>query len=267
MLQYLHIINAVGTSAANDGLQRAQNLTFETIRIAADNFGRGRVRVVSSHFQEDDLVVPPWISKGRFLERSLEDFGVFRPRLKLPLLADILGNVHAEDVDFVIFTNIDIGLMPYFYAFVDGICTNGGKAFTINRRTIASTPDDPARLPEIWAQAGEAHPGHDCFVFPAAWLPELVLGKVVVGMPGVGLLLLLNLLARTTDFRVISHVHATFHLGDDRTWLGDEYLAHRRHNALETIRGWEKIDRMYGPITLEDQYVRALRWFRSVADV
>ena len=68
------------------------------------------------HFKEDDAMVPDYFKKTAFLERSVADMAKFEKQKKLPLISDILANLfNATDADYLIYTNNDIILQPFFY--------------------------------------------------------------------------------------------------------------------------------------------------------
>ena len=243
-MQIAHIVNPVAVKKTSD-LHAAQPVTFASMREAQD-FARGEVavRLLSAQFPEDEKIVPSWIDKTAHLERSVLDVGDFEQRRKLPILADILNRLgEVSDADYCIYSNVDIAPMPYFYRTIAQFIEGGIDAMVINRRTIVKHPSDPAQLPLIWAQAGENHPGHDCFVFKRTLLPKFELGEVCLGINWVGRVLLWNLAALADNFREFTNLHLTFHLGNDKTWKNDaykDYVAHNRREAEKCVRQLEK---------------------------
>ena len=163
--------------------------------------------------------------------------------------------------------------MPYFYSAVDRMVADGQVAFTINRRTIAAEPSVPERLPDMWAQIGKTHPGHDCFVFPRAWIPEMELGAITTGVPWIGFILLANLACLGRDIRVHEDAHLTFHLGDDQAWTNPADLPYREHNSREALGVQRKLENRYGHfpresylgqhVTLAESQVRAFEKARA----
>lgn len=75
------------------------------------------------------------------------------------MLVDILDRVHAQAVqaDYLIYTNIDIGLWPEFYVEVARRIESGFDAFMIGRRTIGTEFTAPAQFEQIVAQEGTPH--------------------------------------------------------------------------------------------------------------
>ena len=127
--------------------------------------------------------------------------------------------------------------MPSFYLVVSGMIDEGIDAFVINRRTITDRYTEPSDIPLMYAQAGEPHPGHDCFVYRRDAYPNYLLGRVCVGAPWVGRVLLLNLIAFADRFEEFKDLHATFHIGDAQVWQGDRFAGSGSFNHAEATKG------------------------------
>jgi hypothetical protein len=231
-MRLVHILNPVGVGAGR-GLGRAQSVTLAAID-AARTFSGDRVEVarVAVFYPEDEAAIPAGWLKSAPLERSVLDLGTFAKPRKLPLLGDIFRKaerlIAAED--WVIYTNLDIAPMPFFYDAVTTLIRDH-DAVVINRRTIRDAFAGPEELPMMYADIGEPHPGSDCFVLPAAWLEELDLDTVCLGAPFVGQAMLLNLLVRAQAFHRTRDEHLTFHIGADAPWrstIFDDYTSHNR---------------------------------------
>lgn len=247
MPSYVHLVNPV-VFRPEHPLSRAQAITVESMRVAREMASDLDIGFLSAQYPEDHAAVPPFFTRTPDLDRSVLDLKPFEKRRKLPLLADLLARGHASSrADFLIFTNIDIGLQPYFYTAIDQRVAQGERCFTINRRTIKDAPASPERLPELWAQSGKAHPGHDCFVFPRHWVPRLDLGAICTGVPWIGFILLANLACLESTTRVHEDLHLTFHLGDDQAWTQPADLAYREHNAREALAVLRRLEKRHGP--------------------
>ncbi len=232
MIKVAHVINPVKVSPASD-LFLAQPVTFASMRNARA-YAAGSVRVlqVCASFPEDKTIVPEDFHSVPDLERSVLDIASFRHARKLPVLKDILDRLYAcsEGCDYLVYTNVDIGLQPYFYTALAALINAGHKSFAVNRRTVAGQPCDPGDLPLIYAQAGESHCGYDCFVFPRNTYPRFCLGDACIGANWVGRALLANLLCTGERFDVLDDRHMTFHLGDDRSWKRSDYADYDSFN-------------------------------------
>jgi len=250
MRKIAHIINPVIVGPSSD-LFVAQPVTFETMKVARE-FARGQVEVVffSAQYPEDRALVPEGFQLTPDLERSVLDLGSFQKRRKYPLLADILDRLYAAtDAEYLIFTNVDIAVMPHFYATVNAFIAAGHDAFAINRRTIAAGYHGPAEIPVMYAEAGKKHEGHDCFVFRRDAYPQYRLGAVCTGIPWVGRTLLWNLMCYARNFYVFTKTHLTFHIGpgNKHTWGDDGFSDYRAHNMSEAQKVMAALKAAHGP--------------------
>ncbi len=233
-----HIINPVIVDKSSD-LYEAQPITFETMRRARDfALNVVEVRLVTAQYLEDRPLVPEWFQPTPDLERSILDMGTFRQERKLPLLCDILDRLYtaAPEADYLIYTNVDIGLMPYFYTAVNHMTDMGFDAFAINRRTIGKEHDDLKKLDLMYCEIGEQHPGYDCFVFKKSLYPTFKLGTACVGANWIGRVFLVNLISHAGNFKIFDNSHLTFHLGDDRSWQDPDLNDLHEHNEEELHR-------------------------------
>jgi hypothetical protein len=184
------------------------------------------------------------------LTRSIADFADIQKPRRLPLLKDVLSRLYqASDADFLIYTNVDIALLPSFYLAVAALIDRGHDAFVINRRTIPATYSEVADLPLMYAEAGEPHPGHDCFVFRRDRYPEFDLGNVCVGAPHVGQVLLWNLLLTGERFTEFRDLHLTFHIGDDKKWKQGHNQSYWTFNRGQAEAVLSRLEERFGPFS------------------
>jgi hypothetical protein len=248
MIRMAHIVNPVLVDEHSD-LYIAQPITFESMRRACEYAsGQLEVELVSAQYPEDHPLVPKDFLRTPDLLESVQDHGQFQRPRKLPLLRDILTRLYeATDAEYLIYTNVDIGLLPYFYTTVASWVDTGCDAFVINRRTIPARYTKPSQLPLMYAEVGEPHRGWDCFIFRRDAYPRFRLGTVCLGAPRVGLALLANLIAHAERFVEFKEQHLTFHLGNDRGWQGRDYSGYAMHNTQETSRILVELERERGP--------------------
>jgi len=236
MQKIAHIINPVIVNESSD-LFIAQPITFETMRIAK-KFARGHVDVAlySAQYPEDRPIIPEWFQMTPDLNRSILDIGSFHKKRKLPLIKDILDRLYdTSDAEYLIYTNVDIAVMPHFYVAVNKIIENGYNAFVINRRTISNQYKGINKIPLMYAEIGETHPGWDCFVFKKDTYPKYKLGAICVGASRVGLVQICNLIAYARQFKEFTQAHLTFHVGHDRVWERPEFSEYSVHNECEAL--------------------------------
>jgi hypothetical protein len=237
MKKIAHIINPVSNGSLS-GLVAAQTVTFQTMETAR-KFSRESIDVelYTAQYPEDAGFIPDNFTKTRDLDRSVLDMMGFKEQRKLPLLVDILDRLNeASKADYFIYTNADIALMPTFYATISSIIDGGCDSFVINRRTINPARSDPGYIPLMYAEIGEPHIGHDCFILPRSAYSRYIITDVCIGMPKVGKVLLWNLAAYGNQFREFADLHLTFHIGADKSWKDPAYEDYRAHNDREALR-------------------------------
>lgn len=212
MIRFAHIINPVKVSEDRD-LYFAQPVTFESFKLAKE-FAAAEVNVdhFTTQFEEDREIIPDHIKILDNLDRSIMDEGVFT--YKLPFIKDILDRVYENsNADYMIYSDSDIALMPYFYTSVKKMIEDDYDAIIINRRDITADRKDLQDLPYMWAQVGCKHPGWDCYVFKRELYSNFNLGKTIVGAVGDGRVMQSNLMYHSKKFIELEDAHLTFHLG------------------------------------------------------
>ena len=127
----------------------------------------------AAFYNEDCSAVPADFVPTPVLERSVLDFVELPPTVggrKLPLLRDILDRLYegAKDADYLIYSNIDIGLRPDFYLEVARLIEDGSDAFLIGRRIVSTEFNHPM----IWRRSSLRRASHasasavSCFRVP-----------------------------------------------------------------------------------------------------
>ena len=250
MFSFAHIVNPVLVDESSD-LYAAQPVTFESMRLAQE-YAKGSVNVelFSAQFPEDVTLVPAWLTCTRDLDRSVLEAGNIHGQRKLPLLQDILNRLYeTSKADYFIYSNVDIAPMPYFYLSVAQLVKSGYDSIVINRRTIPKSLSDPSQVALMWAEVGEKHPGHDCFVFSRDLMPRFNLGQVCLGASWVGRVLLWNLCVHTKNFQELTDLHLTFHLGNDKVWKDQRHVDYENHNRIQAANVLDFLVGTYGPFS------------------
>jgi len=245
MRKIAHMINPVIVGKSSD-LFFAQPITFETMK-RARQFAAGQVEVElwTTQNPEDRALVPDGFKMAPDLDRSVLDVGHFELKRKLPLVKDILDRLYeaSAGAEYLVFTNSDIALMPHFYTSVNALIETGYDALVINRRAISAEYRRPAEIPLMYAEAGQKHEGHDCFVFRREVYPQYHLGKICVGMPFIGRVMVWNLFCFARRFKEFKRRHLTFHLGNPvMKWQKGgqaDYLAHNKTEMRQVLQQLE----------------------------
>lgn len=248
MMRIAHIVNPFAAGTDSD-LVIAQPITFATMRAAA-SFRKEDIEVslLAAQYPEDRASVPEGFLPTPDLDRSVLDVRGFRIPRKLPLIRDILDRLfHGSEARLLIYTNVDIALQPYFYAAAAALFQKGCDAFVINRRTIPASYKTLEKIPLMMAEAGEAHPGWDCFAFDRSLYPDFDLGTACIGSGWIGRVMIANMAALAKKFAVFSDWHATFHIGNDKIWKASEFDDYIDHNRDECRRILTHFDEKKGP--------------------
>jgi len=259
MLKIAHIINPVTVDESSD-LYAAQPIPFETMRTARE-MARGKVDITfySAQYPEDIGMVSNDFKPTKDLNRSILDLGEFKVKRKLPLLKDILDRVYeSADADFLIYTNLDIALMPHFYLAVNRMIEQGYDAFVINRRTIPPHYKTIAEIPLMYAEIGEKHKGRDCFIFKRDMYPNFKLGNCCTGIIWNGRILLWNLIMYAKKFIELKGSHLTFHIGNDRIWKDEKYADYSNFNKNEAYKILDQMKEEFGTLEklAKDNYLK-----------
>ncbi len=236
---FTHLINPFRAAAGSEH-DVAQRMTLASIRTALD-YAKARgtdVDLVAACYEEDVPAVEPPARLLPLLNRSVQDVTPMTPVRKFPLIGDLLKTAAANsDGGYLIYSNIDIILQPYFYHHVARLLRwlkGYAPALVINRRRV-SMATDPADLPKLYAEDGQGHLGYDCFVFPRAWVSDLNLGKLCIGTHLFDSVLFAMLDLRSGfRTRCMARQRLTLHMGDDGNW--HRLQQYKEYNDAEARR-------------------------------
>ncbi|MEM9023032.1 MAG: hypothetical protein AAGB22_04785 [Bacteroidota bacterium] len=238
MITIAHSVNPFQAAPDSD-LAVAQPITFASMRQAWDAATGCSVDLLAVCHEQDHAQVPEGFGATPPLNRSVLDLQPFQTPLALPLIGDIFDRTHqASTADYLIYTNVDIGLQPHFYTRVAALIREGHDALIINRRRLPAHYQGVEELPQILQEAGKSHPGFDCFVFHRDLLPRFALAQVCIGVPFIGITLAQNLFALASNCRVITDEHLTFHLGMElyRRRAPREYVRYNRQQFWRAMQ-------------------------------
>lgn len=227
----------------------AQPITFASMRAAAEQAKRNGIDVEfwAAALPEDEPAVPVDFRRTPALTRTVNDLRSFHIRRPLPLFRDVLDGIHqSTNAEYIIYTNVDIGLQPHFYTAVRDLIAEGHDAFVINRRTIPDRYRSPADLPAMYAEEGAPHPGYDCFVFRRELYPRFVIGDVCLGNGHVDTPLLCSMIATARNFIEIKDAHLTFHQGDSLGWWRWKYRDYILFNDRQAAKALLQLARREG---------------------
>lgn len=241
-----HIINIFQPSETSD-LKLAQEVTLASM-IQARNCSSNplSIQLLSAQTEADLRMVPKEFKATAVLTSDVTDLRNFSKKMHLPLLKDILDRLYNEsDAEYLIFSNVDIGVQPHFYDAVNKMIQTGHDAFMINRRRIEEKFSSVDQLNEMLAEKGRSHPGFDCFVFKRELYPKFSLANVCVGVPFIEITLSQNLFCFAENPKVFADEYLTFHIGMEiyKGRASKEYFEYNREQfwiAMKLI--WHELD-------------------------
>ncbi len=264
MTKIVHIINPVKVSESSD-LYNAQPITFESIIIAKKNAkNSNQITICTTQFEEDRSIVPNDFTVLSNLQKSIFDIHPQLNGKKLPLIKDILEKTkEITDSEYIIYTNSDIALMPFFYDAVFDFIELNHDAIVINRRRIANIYKDKNQLPLMYAELGKSHPGYDCFIIKKELLNQFILGNICVGIPFIEVALIHNIASFAQNPIYMTDKHLTFHIGLEVMPERDSayYWANRNEffkNIYPKLKPYFSLKKF--PYAYLPFYKRAVKW-------
>jgi FkbM family methyltransferase len=234
----VRLVHAVNLFPEQPGSEPVQDAVVASMREAAAD---GEVTLVNIQAAADPELTPPDFVRGSKLTRSVADLKTFARPQPLPLLFDILDGAaeFAGPNDYIIYTNSDICLRPYFYHCIRDLIALGFDAITVNRRTLGDRTCFPVGSSLAYAETGLDHKGFDCFVFPKAAYVHYVRSETCIGRGGgMARSLLYNMVARAESMVMLKNVALTYHFGNDRAWASaiyDDYTEFNRRQFLTVL--------------------------------
>ncbi|MEX0811143.1 MAG: hypothetical protein WD048_02930 [Chitinophagales bacterium] len=261
MVKLTHIVNPYETK--NPEALKIQELTLRSMSEAQKFTQNAEVKLYAAvHKNETYAELPDNFKQTLPIERSVLDIATFEKKIPFPLIEDILKLIWNIDCEYVIYTNMDIILQPYFYDFVSNELDKGYEALLINRRRVSLKHLKNSELPEILADPGKYHPGYDCFVIKKTYLQQFLLKDICVGIPFIGVCLAHNIFSFVKPYKIISHHHLTAHVG--LQVMGGILKPYYKHNyaAFQKIRSQLKphLKRENLPFSELPFYKRILSW-------
>jgi uncharacterized protein YqfB (UPF0267 family) len=246
MLRIAHIVNIFQASETSD-LKLAQEVTLASmIRARSCSKQADKIELLSAQTEGDILMVPKEFKATSPLTRDVTDLKMFSKKMQLPILKDILDRMyHESNAEYLIFSNVDIGVQPHFYDAVNDMIDAGHDAFMINRRRIEEKFNSVDQLDEMLAEKGKSHPGFDCFVFKRELYPNFSLAEVCIGVPFIEITLSQNLFCFAENPKVFTDEYLTFHIGMEifKGRAPKEYLSYNGSQFWKAMREiWRQLD-------------------------
>jgi hypothetical protein len=241
-----HIVNIFSPSETSD-LILAQEVTLASmIRAKYSSRSLKSIELLSAQTQEDLHMVPKEFKATESLTRDVTDLHSFGKKIHLPILSDILDRAYeGSDAEYLIYSNIDIGVQPNFYDAVNRFIDQGHDAFMINRRRIPEKFSSVDELDLMLAEKGYSHPGFDCFVFKRELYPKFSLANVCIGVPFIEITFSQNLFCFAERPMVFMREYLTFHIGLEvfKERAAKEYFEYNREQFWAAMKPiWNELD-------------------------
>jgi hypothetical protein len=253
---FAHLINPVSLTESKS-LFDVQGFTFNSIVKAKDYAAKDGISVqnILCFAQENTCDFPKEFTTVKPLERVSSD--TINTNKKVPFFNDILNRLYDfSDAEYLIYTNLDICLMPNFYTSVKTLIDQGHDAIIINRRVVKAKHLEHGNLERMYADLGKVHTGYDTFVIKKELFKKFILKDICVGVPPVGNDLFYNIFVFAENPVLETEMHLTFHIGEDlvKSW-GDKALLN--HNHIE----FKKLLNEIGPLMQIEKFPAANRGF------
>jgi hypothetical protein len=235
----MHILHLINPYSSGNGSfdSRMQSLTMESM-VEAKRFAKKDVHISLCYtcLEGDIVEVPSEFIQLSSLSRSIVDVHVDLNGKKLPLIQDILNKTEElGPVDYVIYTNMDIIVLPHFYSFIFGKL-NQHDAIVVNRRRITQKHIESG-LSEIYADIGLSHPGFDCFVLEQSLLKSFDMGKICIGIPFLESAFTHHIAALAKSPLYVLDQHLTTHIGMEvMPKINQSYYWCNRNEFFKTIQ-------------------------------
>ena len=230
IMKIAHIVNVteIDDSKKASYLHIAQPLTLKSMSIAKKTAnGIVDIDLVAIKHKGENVNIPDEFKIAPDIEKYAWEYipalKNILPRKPLPRLVDIISGLYSvSDAEYLIYTNLDIGLFSNFYKEIKAIIDSGFDAFCINRIDLPKKHNgillDVNNMELIPKVPGHKHIGIDCFVFRRKIVPHLDLGNVYIGFPPVGMVLKTQIEKHSGNFEWFKDRVMTYHIGKDTPW-------------------------------------------------
>ena len=252
----------------NGAIPAEVHRAFKTLLYAAE----------CSKYSEVTFSVAVLASEQAFIQSQIDNhnnvhFTLLPADQQIPTVGDVLSSAFSwlESSKIVIYLNADICVPYYFFDFITAnmgmVGPDGG--LIVNRKDLLSANLNPFSDSPLVAKP---HPGFDCMIFPANKLKQFRFGNVSVGLPPVGALFVVNMLALLNKVILINEPMLTWHegSGEESSWWTEERRKSVEKNLLESYEALEELLQLecaaktFVPITHTETYIQGFMSWRSL---
>lgn len=268
-MKFIHLINPFISNEINN---KISNLTLDSIENAKKTIKYDDLEIINCYTcYEEDLVL---MNNRNFkqldlLQRSIKDIHKFNKPKKFPLIFDILDTIKNIDGDYVIYTNIDINIIPNFYNEIYEYIQKGFDGFTINRVTIHTNDILNSNINDLYelVKDGEYHPGLDCFIFRKEILKDIPREDMCIGTSYFDRYIYNYVHSLSNNSVHMMKPYLTFHIGDDRNWVdAEEYIRYNKQLYEKHTVPQCSIKSMFYDLNENDNYLYFIKYHYSLCN-
>jgi hypothetical protein len=266
MASFAHVINPV-TEDEKKNLFIAQAVTFNSCIRAREYFGRPNdVSLYTINERANNSFVPAEFTQLPPLTRNLTHV-LEGEKFKFPFITDIMQTLYDNSTaEYLVYTALDITMMPFFYTVVEKYINEGHDAIVINRRRIYNKFLHETDLDLMYAESGKSHSGYDTFVFKRDLWPKFIKKDICIGAPPFGNDLFYNMFAFAEKPVLMLDKHLTFHLGMELNngWANQRIIKYNYDIFYEMLRELEPyLDASKLPWSWEPFLMRHFIWLMN----
>ena len=209
-LKSLHLINPY--TVRDDHAKALMELTFESLAIALQNCpDELEIQILGVTDKREAIDLPNFIQQQPSTLQTLKDIYPGQISLAFPLMQDLLNVALSQEFDYLIYSNMDIILQPYFYRYLATQLPEH-DALVINRRRLADRKP-LAELAQLQSELGWSHPGFDCFVLERTLVEQFDFGQICIGVPFIESAFTHQIAAFANKPKFVLDAHLTLHVG------------------------------------------------------
>jgi hypothetical protein len=233
MTKIAHVVNPVKIDQESEFF-KIQKSTLQSIEIArthSDPNDEIDLWYVQGYLENFNLT-NPWNILGS-LSRNISSQNSDLASRNLPVFQDIIDiiNQKLSNYDIVIYSNMDIAVLPFFYDFISHAYQLDHDAIVINRRRISSQFINEKSITNSFVEIGKSHPGFDCFALSPSIYKKLNFESICLGIPFFEVSMIHQIAVYSRNPYWVLDKHLTFHFG--YSVLGFKKDLYYRHNKAE----------------------------------
>jgi hypothetical protein len=215
MIKIAHILNPVKIADDSDFYKIQQKTLISIIQAKKYIQHKCVIDLMYVDFEGDCMDIQDEFLYIGSLCRSVESVNPNLTCRKLPVFQDLLNKAkpYLKGYDVIIYSNMDIILLPFFYEYILEQYQLGHDAVVINRRRVPFQLLRDQSLVNTYSTLGRSHPGFDCFAFSYELLNQFDFHEICLGIPFFEVSFVHQIAAHSKNPKWSLDLHLTVHLG------------------------------------------------------